>query len=429
MTIYIDCSHTYFFGNNTGIQRVVRNIVRSIKSIDLENVKVIPVVYFFGNYIQITDIPKHRHAVIEFLRKLKRYIYSIFFSKRQDHNSQNSDTATSHNISLSYQIKVRIISSLYFFVSLKHVFNKRVRFQPNDTLLIVDNFWDYNMSQKIAKLQVKGVRIGFMLHDLFPLEQELFEIGLGRTFRNNINTLINKSSFCIAISEVIRKDLEDYMDENKIQKELPIVTNKHGKDMDNYMNTATVRPELCKIFFGENSNNPYITVSTIEPRKNHAFLLDAFEMLWQQGSDAKIFIIGRAGWNCHSLIKRMREHKEFGKKLFVYHDISDYELTFIYKHAKAMITPSLLEGFGLPIIESLDRGCPVFASDIPIYHEVGDKYCTFFSLDNPKYLVECIERYEKEGIIDAKEKIKNFQWPTWKESTEKLIEKIVKITK
>ena len=61
--------------------------------------------------------------------------------------------------------------------------------------------------------------------------------------------------------------------------------------------------------------------------------------------------------------------------------VTDEELANLYQHAKALVFPSLMEGFGLPAIEALSLGCPVICSDIPIFHEILGDNATYF---NPK---------------------------------------------
>jgi alpha-1,2-rhamnosyltransferase len=211
------------------------------------------------------------------------------------------------------------------------------------------------------------------------------------------------------------------------EKRLMVKSFRLGKNIDSYENKTNIRLILKNVFQNQKFKNPYIMVSSIEPRKNHTFVLDAFERLWEQGSEVKLCVIGIIGWDSSAVIERLHNHKQLGKKLFVFHDINDTELLFIYKQAKATITASSMEGFGLPIVESLSKGCPVFASDIPVYREVGGDYCTFFSLDNPKYLAESINKYENNSTSDAKMDINTFKWPTWEESTRELISKIEQI--
>ena len=106
-------------------------------------------------------------------------------------------------------------------------------------------------------------------------------------------------------------------------------------------------------------------------------------------------------------------------------NMPDSELLYCYKNAKALVTPSVTEGFGLPIIEALSQKTPVLASDIPVFREVGGDFCTYFDLSDHANLAQIIINWEKSGQKPSCRDINEFNWPTWKESTEEFIGKII----
>src|SRR5690606_20966063 len=87
-----------------------------------------------------------------------------------------------------------------------------------------------------------------------------------------------------------------------------------GCELDLASAYAEAAAELLEVFARE---SVYLAVSTIEPRKNHEYLLDAFELAWAAGSDARLCIIGRIGWKREELVRRIRGHAEFGRRLFM----------------------------------------------------------------------------------------------------------------
>lgn len=75
-----------------------------------------------------------------------------------------------------------------------------------------------------------------------------------------------------------------------------------GSELDLVEDGASVEPDLLRMF---KAKAPvFLMVSTIEPRKNHGYLLDAFERAWAQGSQARLCIAGRIGWKCEALVER-----------------------------------------------------------------------------------------------------------------------------
>jgi len=82
----------------------------------------------------------------------------------------------------------------------------------------------------------------------------------------------------------------------------------------------------------------------------------------------------------------------FYKKLHIKpKTVTDAELANLYTHAEALVFPSLMEGFGLPALEALAHGCPVVASDIPVFHEILGDVPKYFNPHDENALVECLK--------------------------------------
>jgi len=191
-----------------------------------------------------------------------------------------------------------------------------------------------------------------------------------------------------------------------------------GADFDSCRKIGTVRGFVERVF--DKDQSVYLTVSTIEPRKNHAYMLDAFDQLWQRGEDVVLCIVGKVGWKTESLISRIRSHKELNKRLFMLNDLTDDELEYGYKNSDALIFASYVEGFGLPLVEAAQRGLPVLCSDIPVFREVGGKNCGYFKLEDAASLVDCVVSFESKKADDCTE-LKALEWITWAESAQQLI--------
>jgi len=169
----------------------------------------------------------------------------------------------------------------------------------------------------------------------------------------------------------------------------------------------------------------YLMVSTIEPRKNHAYLLDAFEILWAQGIDVRLCIIGKIGWKCEMLVERIRSHREYGKRLFMCNRVDDSSLEFAYRSSRALLFPSVVEGFGLPLVEAMQRGLPAMASDIPVFREVGRDFLAYFDLQDPASLADQVAAYERTDRFPAQQGIREWQWPGWREASQEFVDKVL----
>lgn len=116
-----------------------------------------------------------------------------------------------------------------------------------------------------------------------------------------------------------------------------------------------------------------LTVGTVEPRKNHALVLDAYEALIQDDdfSDVHLVIVGKPGWNNEPVIERIRRHQEFGRRIHWPDDVDDSELHELYRHAQICLCLSHYEGFGLPVVEALAFGVPVICTADSVMEEVA----------------------------------------------------------
>jgi glycosyltransferase involved in cell wall biosynthesis len=128
-------------------------------------------------------------------------------------------------------------------------------------------------------------------------------------------------------------------------------------------------------------------------------------------------LIGREGWLCDDLMARLRGHPQCGKRLLWLNDVDDRNLALAYRKATALIFPSLVEGFGLPLVEALDQGLPVLASDIPVFREIVGAHARFFPPSNAAALETAVR-----ALLSAPAAPKpTFQWLTWEESTRHLL--------
>ncbi len=167
---------------------------------------------------------------------------------------------------------------------------------------------------------------------------------------------------------------------------------------------------------------PYILmVGTIEPRKNHKLLLEAYDKgLREMGYN--IIMAGYMGWNMEEFEQKLKAHPDYDKRIFHLEGMDDRAITYLYQHARFLAFCSYTEGFGLPLIEAIMRGTPVIASDIPVSREVAGDYCAWFEQDHAEALYEMVAYYDKnpKEYEKVKEMLKEYKAFTWEECHEKV---------
>jgi len=115
-----------------------------------------------------------------------------------------------------------------------------------------------------------------------------------------------------------------------------------------------------------------LCVGIVEPRKNQLFLLDVCEQLWREGVDFELHFVGRV--NPHfgkEAGRRLRAAREQEPRVHHHGSASDALLNRLYTAATATAFPTLAEGHGLPVLESLWHGRPCVCSDLPVLREIA----------------------------------------------------------
>ncbi len=152
--------------------------------------------------------------------------------------------------------------------------------------------------------------------------------------------------------------------------------------------------------------DPYfVTVGTIEARKNHALLLDIWDN-W--GADAPpLYICGKRGWQNDAVFARL----DVGVAGVVEeNNLTDGQIARLLKGATAMLFPSRAEGFGLPPAEALALGCRVVCADLAVYGEVLGNSAVYVSLSD-RYLWE--KTIKNLAASDGSDPKKQFVAPIW----------------
>ncbi len=226
------------------------------------------------------------------------------------------------------------------------------------------------------------------IHDATPL---LFKTGKASTknqliynikhlfFRIILRGQIEKAVKIITPTYTVKKQLINIYGEKISKKILPIyegISYKIIKTLEN--------KDLGKKF-----KNFFIYVGNFYPHKNVEKLIQAFS---KAQTSHKLILLGPNDYfkeRLFQLINRLKQEK----RILFFNNPSISDLVFFYKNARALIHPSLSEGFGLPLIEAAYFNCPIIASDINVFEELlGNNYLSF----NPN------------DVDDIVDKIKNF---------------------
>ena len=133
-------------------------------------------------------------------------------------------------------------------------------------------------------------------------------------------------------------------------------------------------------------------VSTIEPRKNHARLLEAWEALRSLADpDLKLILVGHIGWDYQTALEGFLPWIEQGS-LFLLHSVPADALRLLYRQAVVTVCPSVGEGFDFSGVEAMRCGGVVAASDIPVHREVYGDAARYFDPYDTASLVQTLQQ-------------------------------------
>lgn len=220
----------------------------------------------------------------------------------------------------------------------------------------------------LKKMKKIGIPVWFYIHDMIPINfPETVDAGVRKHYPLWLKTIINYSGI-IGNSKSTIEDLINWIQNHYPEKlnSLKFGYSYLGYDFDKNMNIQKKT---------DSEQLSFLMVSTVEPRKRYDLAVKAFEILWSEGVNARLTLVGRPGWNNEKTFRLIRGSSNYGKNLIWYDSgISDEQLEELYGDSSALIFCSEAEGFGLPIIEAASHNLPLILRDIPVFREVaGDR--------------------------------------------------------
>jgi glycosyltransferase involved in cell wall biosynthesis len=248
----------------------------------------------------------------------------------------------------------------------------------------------------------------FLLHDLIPITNpEYVRANAPDRHVQRVRTMVQSASSVIVNSNYTSAVLRDYLDEHN-QSVGEIVTAPLGVE-EAFLSRARARVDVPPYF---------VCVGTIEPRKNHLMLLQVWRrMIAEMGEAApKLVLIGRKGWENGGAINLIERGRDLQNHVIACSGVSDKVLARLVTHARATLFPSHVEGYGLPVAESLALGTPVICSDIDATREVGgDLVERLDSLDGAAWLRAIAEYAAPESVRQQthRELLSHYTAPRW----------------
>jgi len=261
---------------------------------------------------------------------------------------------------------------------------KMVQRENPDMVIELAHFGPFGLSNRIKRVTV--------IHDLTPILFPKFHGPLSVwVHRLLLPFILKKAHHLLVNSNYTKRDLANLyqVPADKMTVVYPqIVLPKTGATIVNPIS-------LPKPYF--------LTVGTIEPRKNHLTILKAFELFCETNAEYNLVIAGKKGWMSKPFFQAYEKSKVKDRILLTGY-ISRTTLWQYYRHAHAFVFASYYEGFGLPVLEAMSFGLPLIVVDNPSVIEIAKSYALFFDAENVDLLSAHLMKSTNEDLRDALQK-------------------------
>jgi glycosyltransferase involved in cell wall biosynthesis len=221
----------------------------------------------------------------------------------------------------------------------------------------------------------------FFIHDLIPIDYPEFVSPRScARHEGRLRTVSGLASGILVNSNYTRRSVETYLTAHKLP--VPKIKTVPLGISDRFYKARDLDPPRPAVPY-------FVAVSTIEPRKNFLFLFAIWRRLIEKlgRNTPRLVVVGHRGWENENVIDILERSRSLGPYLIEATDLTDGGLASLLTGAQALIAPSTVEGFGLPVAEALSLGVPVIASDIPAHREVAGECAAYIdAIDGMSWL-------------------------------------------
>jgi glycosyltransferase involved in cell wall biosynthesis len=297
-------------------------------------------------------------------------------------------------------------------------------------------FWGIvNNAFVMAEMKRLGLSIGVYLYDLIPIEYpEFCDPVLVNDFAQSFSEAMLFADFLFAISEFSAQSVRRFLQRHNFPA-LPVevVPLAHSLSASRGMSASSgmsVGRETAEAVWTHATravkDRPFVLyVSTIEARKNHKYLFDIWKLLIAEGvSVPDLVFVGRQGWRVGEFFEQLKSTRYLDGRVHVLHGLADVELETLYRACKFTAVTSFVEGWGLPVGESLGFGRVCVAASSSSMQEVGGDLIPYVDPLNIRDGLQTLRKLITEpSVVEGYERAirERFKPRTWAQVAEEII--------
>lgn len=246
----------------------------------------------------------------------------------------------------------------------------------------------------------------FYIHDILPITHpHLFPEGTKSDHQKRISNVVDSADAILTNS---------YFTKSELEREFDLTTSP------TVLEIGTLEPADIKSVATKQASERagFASIGTIEPRKNYLWLVKAWlrfcETMPSLAKGETLTIFGKQGWLDDAQYRELETLVSSSDRVCIKHGASDQEVRDHLVNARAYVTAAEVEGWGMPLAESLSLGTPVIASDADAHHEVTRGIASFFSANDESALQYIFrEHYELSYLENRISMTKSFEPWRW----------------
>lgn len=255
---------------------------------------------------------------------------------------------------------------------------------------------------------IPGATIAVMVHDTIPLDLPQYQRPEApERFRLFLQRVARKADLVIYNSAATQADAEKHL--NGFGRCPKGIVAHLGVDLPEADSKGLPK--------GLPPQRPYfVTVGTIEARKNHAFLLSIWEQMEKQTPPQDIpelVFIGARGWANEEFFFRFDHSRLKSQFIHEANGLDDGAMAALLDGAAGALFPSFAEGYGLPVFEALARGVPVICPELPVYREIARDIPVYASINDSYLWIRRIMALTKSSGAEQDKTANAFKPPRW----------------
>lgn len=283
----------------------------------------------------------------------------------------------------------------------------RLRRNPRHQLLVNVSHGGLEHPRYALEVRRRQLRPLYFVHDLIPVTHpEAARPGQHARHHRRLQTMLASGHALVVNSRCTLEELEAY-------------ARRMGLRLPQTSVAPLAPPTLPRAHRRPPIDAPYfVIVGTIEPRKNHAMLLRLWQQLGRElGAAApRLIVIGQPGWNCAPTLSLLDRCPLLRQLVIARPRCGDAELASWLGHSRALLFPSFVEGYGLPLVEALALGVAVIASRLPVFREIAGDIPEYLDPRDATAWREAILGYldpEAESTRRQRQRLSGYVAPTW----------------